>query len=256
MSEYMEKHTVSRLIGAPPGYVGFDQGGQLTEPVRQKPYSIVLFDEIEKASPDVLNILLQILEDGQLTDSNGRTVDFKNTIIVMTSNVGAKYIQKTTTLGFQTTDESDANYAHIKAKLQDEISKEFKPEFINRIDDVVIFRSLEEKSLLKITKILVDDLCDRLKEKNIRLKVNQDVIKHITKNGTNTRMGARPLRRSLLENLEDPMADALLRKNTKSDLSITCKLVKDKVSFGIRKLKPKSQEDNPLASKELINVAL
>ena len=213
-----------------------------------------MFDEIEKASPDVLNILLQILEDGQLTDSNGRTVDFKNTIIVMTSNVGAKYIQKTTTLGFQTTDESDANYAHIKAKLQDEISKEFKPEFINRIDDVVIFRSFRRKIIVKNHKNLVDDLCDRLKEKNIR--VNQDVIKHITKNGTNTRMGARPLRRSLLENLEDPMADALLRKNTKSDLSITCKLVKDKVSFGIRKLKPKSQEDNPLASKELINVAL
>ena len=183
MSEYMEKHTVSRLIGSPPGYVGYDDGGQLTEPVRQKPYSIVLFDEIEKASPDVLNIMLQILEDGQLTDSNGRTVDFKNTIIVMTSNVGAKYIQKTSSLGFQTMSEEDANYTTMKEKLKDEISKEFRPEFINRIDDIVIFKSLNEDAMLKIAKILMNELSERLKEKNIRLKFDKEVIQFIKDKG-------------------------------------------------------------------------
>ena len=253
MSEYMEKHTVSRLIGSPPGYVGYDDGGQLTEPVRQRPYSIVLFDEIEKASPDVLNILLQILEDGQLTDSNGRTVDFKNTIIVMTSNVGAKYIQKTSTLGFQTVSEEDANYSHMKDKLKDEISKEFRPEFINRIDDIVIFKPLNKDAMNKITTILIDELSERLKEKNIRLKVDDNVIKLITSKGTNLRMGARPLRRSLQENLEDPMADSLLRRNLRSDVSITCHVKKDKVSFNIRQLKPKEKKDNLLTSKELIN---
>ncbi len=253
MSEYMEKHTVSRLIGSPPGYVGYDDGGQLTEPVRQKPYSIVLFDEIEKASPDVLNILLQILEDGQLTDSNGRTVDFKNTIIVMTSNVGAKFIQKTSSLGFQTVSEEDANYSHMKEKLKDEISKEFRPEFINRIDDIVIFKSLSEDAMVKIANILVKELSDRLKEKNIRLKVDDKVIKLITEKGTNLRMGARPLRRSLQENLEDPMADALLKRNLKSDVSINCHITKEKVSFNIRQLKPKPKKDNILTSKELIN---
>lgn len=253
MSEYMEKHTVSRLIGSPPGYVGYDDGGQLTEPVRQKPYSIVLFDEIEKASPDVLNILLQILEDGQLTDSNGRTVDFKNTIIVMTSNVGAKFIQKTTSLGFQTVSEEDANYSHMKQKLQDEISKEFRPEFINRIDDIVIFKSLSEASLIKIANILVDELSTRLSHKNIRLKVDKKVVELITEKGTNVRMGARPLRRSLQENLEDPMADALLKRNLKHDVSINCHITKGKVTFNIRQLKPKAKKDNILTSKELIN---
>ena len=253
MSEYMEKHTVSRLIGSPPGYVGYDDGGQLTEPVRQKPYSIVLFDEIEKASPDVLNIMLQILEDGQLTDSNGRTVDFKNTIIVMTSNVGAKYIQKTSSLGFQTMSEEDANYTTMKEKLKDEISKEFRPEFINRIDDIVIFKSLNEDAMLKIAKILMNELSERLKEKNIRLKFDKEVIQFIKDKGTNLRMGARPLRRSLQENLEDPMADALLKRNLKSDVSINCHMTKEKVSFNIRQLKPKEKKDNILTSKELIN---
>lgn len=252
MSEYMEKHTVSRLIGAPPGYVGFDQGGQLTEPIRQKPYAIVLFDEIEKASPDVLNILLQILEDGQVTDTNGRHVNFKNTIIVMTSNVGAKYIQKTTTLGFQTGgDEHDADYAHMKQKLQDEISKEFKPEFINRIDDIVIFKSLDDTALVQITKILIEQLKTRLLENNIRLTVSDDVIQFIKDKGTNIRMGARPLRRSLLENLEDPMADVLLKKNIKDNISISCQLSNQAVKFSIRKVlgKPKKKP------KPLINAA-
>ena len=253
MSEYMEKHTVSRLIGSPPGYVGYDDGGQLTEPVRQKPYSIVLFDEIEKASPDVLNILLQILEDGHVTDSNGRTVDFKNTIIVMTSNVGAKYIQKTSSLGFQTSSAEEANYNSMKEKLKDEISREFRPEFINRIDDIVVFKPLAKESMLQIANILVEDLSLRLKEKNIRLKVDESVVKLITEKGTNLRMGARPLRRSLQENLEDPMADALLKRNLRSDVSITCHLTKSKVSFNIRQLKPKPKESNILNSKELIN---
>ena len=253
MSEYMEKHTVSRLIGSPPGYVGYDDGGQLTEPVRQKPYSIVLFDEIEKASPDVLNILLQILEDGMVTDSNGRTIDFKNTIIVMTSNVGAKYIQKTSSFGFQTTSEEEANYNNMKEKLKDEISKEFRPEFINRIDDIVVFKSLTKDAMIEIAHILVAELSTRLSEKNIRLKVDKAVVNLITEKGTNLRMGARPLRRSLQENLEDPMADALLKKNLRTDLSISCNLSKGKVSFIIRQLKPKPKESSILTIKELIN---
>ena len=212
-----------------------------------------MFDEIEKASPDVLNILLQVLEDVHVTDYNGRTVDFKNTIIVMTSNVGAKYIQKTSSLGFQTSSAEEANYNSMKEKLKDEISREFRPEFINRIDDIVVFKPLIKESMIKITNILVDDLCTRLKEKNIRLKVDESVIKLITEKGTNLRMGARPLRRSLQENLEDPMADALLKRNLRSDVSITCNLTKNKVSFNIRQLKPKPKESNILNSKELIN---
>ena len=253
MSEYMEKHTVSRLIGSPPGYVGYDDGGQLTEPVRQKPYSIVLFDEIEKASPDVLNILLQILEDGHVTDSNGRTVDFKNTIIIMTSNVGAKYIQKTTSLGFQTVSEDEANYNNMKEKLKDEVAREFRPEFINRIDDVVIFKQLGEEIMVQITEILVEELSERLKEKNIRLKIDKKVVQLVTEKGTNVRMGARPLRRSLQEHVEDPMADALLKRNLRQDVSISVNIVKGKVSFNIRQLKQKPKQDNILSSKELIN---
>ena len=253
MSEYMEKHTASRLIGAPPGYVGYDDGGQLTEPVRKKPYSIVLFDEIEKASPDILNILLQILEDGHVTDSTGRLVDFKNTIVIMTSNVGAKYIQKSSALGFQALPESESNYQNIKEKLKDEIAREFRPEFINRIDDVVVFKPLLEESMVQITHILIEQLLERLKEKNIRIKIDEDVVNYVTKKGTNVKMGARPLRRSLQENIEDPMADALLKRNVMSDVSITCTLKKDVVSFSIRPLKPKHTPDILQISNEYVN---
>jgi ATP-dependent Clp protease ATP-binding subunit ClpC len=253
MSEYMEKHTISRLIGSPPGYVGYNDGGQLTEPVRRRPYSIVLFDEIEKASPDVLNVLLQILEDGHVTDANGRTVDFKNTIIIMTSNVGAKYIQKASSLGFQTQSEDEANYSNMKEKLKDEIAREFRPEFINRIDDVVIFKPLGQSAMGQIARILLDELSERLKEKNIQLKVDDAVVDYITQKGTNLRMGARPLRRSLQENLEDPMADALLKRHLRQDVSIRCSMVKDQVGFTIRQLKPKPKELTVLTLPSLIH---
>ena len=177
MSEYMEKHTVSRLIGSPQGYVGYDDGGQLTEPVRQKPYSIVLFDEIEKASPDVLNILLQILEDGHVTDSNGRTVDFKK------DQQGRQMLVPSTSkklsLGFQTVSEDEANYSNMKEKRKMKL-QESCPEFINRIDDVVIFKQLGEDIMIQITEILVDELSERLKEKNIRLKIDKKVVQLVT----------------------------------------------------------------------------
>ncbi len=174
MSEYMEKHTVSRLIGSPPGYVGFNEGGQLTEPVRRKPFSVVLFDELEKSSPDVTNILLQILDDGRLTDSTGRTVSFKNTLIIMTSNVGSKFIEKETSFGFlKPGDERESNFQSMKAKLQDELRREFKPEFLNRIDEIIIFRSLAKEHVQEIVDILLTDLQKRLEDKKIVLKIDK-----------------------------------------------------------------------------------
>ncbi len=248
MSEYMEKHTVSRLIGAPPGYVGFNEGGQLTEPIRRKPYSIVLFDELEKASLDVINILLQILEDGRLTDSNGKTVSFRNTIIVMTSNVGAQYIEKATSFGFSKSgNKEEADYQNMKNKLRDELSKEFKPEFLNRIDDVVVFRSLDEKCLDQIVKILISDLAKRLEERQIFITVDKKVETFIAKKGYNTRQGARPLRRALQEYFEDPLADILLRKNLRANVMVSAKVKGDALAFTVTaKKKQKSNPEKPI----------
>ena len=243
MSEYMEKHTVSRLIGAPPGYVGFNEGGQLTEPIRRKPYSIVLFDELEKASPDVINILLQILEDGRLTDSNGRTVSFRNTIVVMTSNVGAKYIQKTTSFGFSASKEKDeADFEFMKSKLMDELGNAFKPEFLNRVDDTVIFRTLSKEALQKIIHIMVGDIVERLKEKNIQLQVDDAVCKYLCEVGYDEKQGARPLRRALQMHLEDKLADQMLQKGYREDLSIKVSMKQKDLVFSIRKLSSKTKK--------------
>jgi len=239
MSEYMEKHTVSRLIGSPPGYVGFNEGGQLTEPVRRKPYCVVLFDELEKASSDVINILLQILDDGRLTDSTGRTVNFKNTIIIMTSNVGSKFIEKETSFGF--VDSGRAGTAHIdgvKAKLQEELRREFKPEFLNRIDDTVIFKSLVKDDISQIVEIMLGDVQARLKEKNIVIKVDNKVKSFLVDKGFDTRHGARPLRRAIQEYFEDRLADRLLVENVRSDIEVKAALRKDGVHFVITKIPP------------------
>lgn len=244
MSEYMEKHTVSRLIGSPPGYVGYNEGGQLTEPIRRRPYSVVLFDELEKASPDVINILLQILDEGRLTDSTGRTVNFKNTIVIMTSNVGSKFIEKETSFGFQTEqNKEEADYDRIKSKLQDELRREFRPEFLNRIDDIIIFRALNKENMTHIIDIMLREIQNRLAEKNIQLTVDASAKTLLVDDGFDPKMGARPMRRSIQRNLEDPLADKLLSENIKRDVAIKATVKKDnKISFTLKRLQPVSEE--------------
>jgi ATP-dependent Clp protease ATP-binding subunit ClpC len=209
MSEYMEKHSTSRLVGAPPGYVGYEEGGQLTEKVRRKPYSVVLFDEIEKAHPEVFNILLQVLEDGRLTDGKGRLVDFRNTVIIMTSNVGADTIRKSTRLGF-TTGDSDG-YEDMKDKVMQELKRSFRPEFLNRIDDVIVFHSLKEEHLQQIVTLMSEELRKRLKEQDIDFVLTDKAKEHLAKVGFDPQYGARPLRRAIQKHIEDRLSEELLR---------------------------------------------
>ena len=212
MSEYMEQHSVSKLIGSPPGYVGFDNGGQLTEKIRRKPYSVILFDEIEKAHPDVMNILLQILEDGQLTDSQGRKVDFKNTVIIMTSNIGARHIIEKKTLGFgeNQNNNEQKEYEEIKKEVIQELKKELRPEFINRIDEIIVFHKLNTEDLKQITKIMLKQIEKRLKEKKYYIEIDESVIDLIVKNGADKTLGARPLRRAIQNNIENRISEEIL----------------------------------------------
>ncbi len=210
MSEYMEKHSVSRLVGSPPGYVGFDEGGQLTKAVRQRPYSVVLFDEIEKAHPDVFNILLQILEEGRLTDAQGRTVDFRNTVIIMTSNVGARDIAQTTPLGFSDSDQAGLSDKEIKTRVMSEMKKLFRPEFLNRVDEIIVFKSLTADELGEIVELMVSDLRDRMIAQNMTINLSEAARKLIAKEGTDTSFGARPLRRAIQRLLEDPISEQIL----------------------------------------------
>ncbi|MBA2557882.1 MAG: AAA family ATPase, partial [Chloroflexi bacterium] len=215
MSESMERHNVSRLVGAPPGYVGFEEGGQLTEAVRRKSYSVVLLDEIEKAHPEVFNILLQILEDGHLTDAKGRRVDFRNTVIIMTSNVGAKSLLKDTSLGFRpvSTNEqqqAEQQYDRMKEKVLDQLKTQFRPEFLNRVDSVVVFRSLTVEEIRSIVELLLARVRNQLRAQQISLVVTQEAKDHIIKIGYDVDYGARPLRRVIQNMIEDPLAEALL----------------------------------------------
>ena len=215
MSEYMEKHTVSRLVGSPPGYVGHEEGGQLTEKVRRKPYSVVLFDEIEKAHEDVWNILLQILEDGIVTDSQGRRVDFKNTVIVMTSNVGAKNITaaEAARLGFDATEketDENARFQRIKEAVMAELKRTFKPEFLNRIDETIVFRQLTEEDIVKIARRMLDNTGKRMAEKGITLAAEDDAVAALAKDGFDPQYGARPLRRAIQNTVEDAVAEQML----------------------------------------------
>ena len=213
MSEYMERHTVSKLIGSPPGFVGYEEGGQLTEAVRRRPYTVVLFDEIEKAHPDVFNLLLQILEDGRLTDAKGRTVSFKNTLIIMTSNVGSKVIEKGGGgLGFEwgAASEADQQYNRIKNLVHEELKQYFRPEFLNRLDEIIVFRQLEKSEVKQIAEILLRDLLARLMERDITLTVSEGFKDHLVNVGFDPKYGARPLRRALMNLLEDALAEALL----------------------------------------------
>ncbi len=211
MSEYMEKHSTSRLVGSPPGYVGYEEGGQLTEKVRRKPYSVILLDEIEKAHPDVFNILLQVLEDGRLTDSKGRTVDFRNTVLIMTSNVGAQALKRNKYVGFNIQDNSDQDYKDMKGKVMDELKKAFRPEFLNRIDEIIVFHALEKKHLKEIVTLLSDQLVKRLKEQNITLELTEKAKEKITQEGYDPEYGARPLRRAIQKHIEDRLSEELLK---------------------------------------------
>ncbi|WP_279223366.1 ATP-dependent Clp protease ATP-binding subunit [Megamonas hypermegale] len=234
MSEYMEKHTVSRMVGAPPGYIGYDEGGQLTDAIRRKPYAVILLDEIEKAHPDVFNILLQVLEDGRLTDSQGRTVDFKNTVIIMTSNAGAFKLQKQSnnTLGFAVNDNANEEVNDNAKKLvMEEVKKQFKPEFLNRIDEIIIFNPLTDKELLQIVDLLLHDVANRLQLLGIKISVTDKVKQYLLSHGTDSAYGARPLKRAVQRYLEDPLAEEILRKKVKEHQQITVDCVDDKLDF-------------------------
>jgi ATP-dependent Clp protease ATP-binding subunit ClpC len=212
MSEYMEKHTVSRLIGSPPGYVGYEEGGQLTEAVRRKPFSVVLFDEIEKAHPDVFNTLLQLLEDGHLTDSQGHKVDFKNTIIIMTSNLGTRDIQKGPGIGFAMTGNEEVTYEKMKERVTEELKKSFRPEFLNRIDEVIVFRSLSQDDVKAIVDLLMRRVSEQLKSKDVDIELTDAAKTLLAQEGYDPSLGARPLRRTIQRLVEDPLAEKLLYK--------------------------------------------
>jgi ATP-dependent Clp protease ATP-binding subunit ClpC len=229
MSEYMERFAVSRLVGAPPGYVGYEEGGQLTEKVRRRPYSVILLDEIEKAHPDVFNILLQVMEDGRLTDSLGRTVDFRNTVLIMTSNIGAPKLGKT--MGFDSSDDEGGSYEAMKEELLGEMKKMFRPEFLNRVDETIVFRSLRREELEKIIEIMLDEVRSRLKEKEVKLTLTKEAKDFLINEGYNITFGARPLRRAIQRHVEDPLAEEMLKGNLKKGKTIRVKMKEGKLSF-------------------------
>ena len=232
MSEYMEKHSISRLIGSPPGYVGYDEGGQLTEAIRRKPYSVILFDEIEKAHPDIFNMLLQILDDGRLTDSKGKTVDFKNTVIIMTSNVGATSIKKQSVLGFAVaSEEKKEEYERMKETITEELKRTFRPEFLNRLDDVIVFHSLKEEQVKEIVDIMISDLEKRLAKMDVKVKVTENTKQHIAKQGFDPLFGARPLERTIRKMIEDQVAEEILRGKVSKDEDIVIDYLDDKLTF-------------------------
>ena len=235
MSEYMEKFAVSRLVGSPPGYVGYEEGGQLTEKVRRKPYSVLLFDEIEKAHPDVFNILLQILEDGRLTDSQGRLVDFRNTVIIMTSNVGGRMITEPKRLGFVVGDDTAKNYEDMKNNVMGELKKTFRPEFLNRVDDIIVFHPLDEDNIKKIVGIMLDVLVKRLSQNEITLLISDEAKEHLAKKGFDPVFGARPLRRSIQSMVEDKLAEHMLDGSVKAGDTVKVSFADGKLEFTVVK---------------------
>jgi hypothetical protein len=237
MSEYMEKHSVSKMIGSPPGYVGHEDGGQLSEKVRRNPYSVILFDEIEKAHPDVFNILLQVLDDGHITDSQGRKVDFRNTVIIMTSNAGAKAIIEPKKLGFTQQEDQKADYKRMKANVMDEVKQLFRPEFLNRIDEIIVFHPLNEDNMKKIVGLMCKEVVQRAKEQlEIILVVRDSVKKHIVETGSDKKYGARPLRRAVQSQLEDKLAEALLNGEIKRGDHVEAGISKKEIKFTVREI--------------------
>ena len=249
MSEFMEKHSTAKLIGSPPGYVGYDDGGHLTELVRKKPYSVILFDEIEKAHPDVFNIMLQILDDGRLTDAKGRHVNFKNTIIIMTSNVGASMITTTSKLGFSTSDdESKDKYEKLKETVSEEMKKAFRPEFLNRIDETIVFAHLKQEEIRQIVDLMLKDLFKRLAERELSVEVTDEVKDHLAKNGYSEAYGARPLRRLIQRKIEDMLAEEILSGKYSAGDTIVIKLVDDKIAF--EKKAKRAKKEQPAETSE------
>ncbi len=249
MSEFMERHTVSRLVGAPPGYVGYDEGGELTEKVRRRPYSVVLLDEIEKAHPDVFNILLQILEEGQLSDNLGHTVDFRNTVIIMTSNVGAREISKGTYLGFSSTDDQEKDFNDLKSKALNELKKVFNPEFINRIDEIIVFHSLNRSHIRQIVDVMLKEIYDLLKDKEMKLILDDQVKDFLADSGFDKRYGARPLRRSIQKMLEDKLSNELLKETFKNGDIIKVSIDNNELIFTVQNHTDK--EDKSLEEKAI-----
>ena len=231
MSEYMEKHSVSKLVGSPPGYVGFDEGGQLTEKVRRKPYSVILLDEVEKAHPDVFNILLQIMEDGRLTDSKGRTVDFRNTVVIMTSNVGASAVQNPNALGFGNSRSSTQTYERMKERMMDDLKKTFRPEFINRVDEIIVFHSLDKDHTRQIVDLMLEKLAARLTEKEIHIEVTNAARDYLAQEGFDPHYGARPLRRAIQRMVEDSLSEEILSGSIKLGDSVVADISGDKLTF-------------------------
>ncbi len=233
MSEFMEKYSTSRLIGSPPGYVGYDEGGQLTEKIRQKPYSVILFDEVEKAHPDVFNILLQVLDDGHLTDSKGRKVDFKNTVMIMTSNLGATALRDEKSVGFSAVD-ARKDHKTMEKRIKEELKNTFKPEFINRLDEIIVFHSLEKPELNKIVKLMGQVIVKRLEEMDIHVKITQAAIDVIAKAGFDPEYGARPLRRAIQKEIEDRLSEELLNKTVKIGDHVTIGATKGKIRIAVK----------------------
>ena len=254
MSEYMEKHSVSRLVGSPPGYVGYDEGGQLTTAVRQRPYSVVLFDEIEKAHPDVFNILLQILEEGRLTDSQGRVVDFRNTVIIMTSNVGAREITTSAPLGFTSNANGGMDDKEMKQRVMGEVKKLFRPEFLNRIDEIIVFKSLTEEEIVKIVDLMVADLRERLIEQNMTINLTPEAARFVAKEGTDLSFGARPLRRAIQRLIEDPLSEQILEGRWTSGSVIDVDVEDGKLTFnaGTGSIPAPRKRDTIAAEAELL----
>jgi len=236
MSEYMEKHSVSKLVGSPPGYIGYDEGGQLTEMVRRKPYSVILLDEIEKAHPDVFNILLQIFEDGHLTDSQGKKVDFKNTVVIMTSNLGAREIHKNTPMGFKKIDKEDLSYNEIKEKVTSALKKVFRPEFLNRIDEVIVFHKLSEKQVFNIMDLMMSKVGQALELQGIMIELKKGAKDLLLQKGYDSTMGARPMRRAIQNLIENPISEKIITGEVKSGQKVVVKVKEGKMQFEIKKL--------------------
>ncbi len=238
MSEYMESHSVSKMVGSPPGYVGFEEGGQLSEKVRRSPYSVVLFDEIEKAHPDVFNILLQVLDDGHITDSKGRKVSFKNTILIMTSNAGAQRIVDPKNLGFAAKRDAEADYNKMKSGVMEEVKRLFKPEFINRIDEIMVFHPLTEQDMKQIVTLLSKNLCERCRtQMDIDLSFTNTLKEYLVKNHSELKMGARPLKRAIQNVVENELATAILEGRVKRGDAVSAGVRGDKVTFTVKESK-------------------
>jgi ATP-dependent Clp protease ATP-binding subunit ClpC len=236
MSEYMEKHSTSKLIGAPPGYVGYDEGGGLTELVRHRPYSVILFDEIEKAHPEVFNLLLQVLDNGRLTDAKGRVVNFKNTIVIMTSNIGAQYIDKMESIGFNTKrDDVNREYEMAKEKVEESLKDYFRPEFLNRIDEIIMFDILKPEVIKNIVQIQVEEVAKRLSEKGIEFVVDDLAYEALAKGGYNPHYGARPLKRLIQSKILTPIANLIIKKEVQDGGMVSVSFKNDNFTFDVKK---------------------